>query len=56
MIGEIGNFRMKKLLLILFIIPAFIYGQDVPLTEKKVTTEFMENKERKLKYIENHLL
>jgi hypothetical protein len=49
MIGEIGNFKMKKLLLILFIIPAFIYGQDVPLTEKKVTTESMENKERKLK-------
>jgi len=40
---------MKKLLLILFIIPAFLYGQDVPLTEKKVTTESMENKERKLK-------
>jgi hypothetical protein len=40
---------MKKLLLVLFIIPAFIYGQDVPLTEKKVTTESMENKERKLK-------
>lgn len=40
---------MKKLLLIFFIIPAFIYGQDVPLTEKKVTTESMENKERKLK-------
>ena len=40
---------MKKLLLILFIIPTFIYGQDVPLTEKKVTTESMENKERKLK-------
>jgi hypothetical protein len=49
MIGEIGNFKMKKGLLILFIIPAFIYGQDVPLTEKKVTTESMENKERKLK-------
>ena len=31
------------------IIPSFIYGQDVPLTEKKVTTESMENKERKLK-------
>jgi len=40
---------MKKLLLILFIIPTFFYGQDVPLTEKKVTTESMENKERKLK-------
>ena len=40
---------MKKLLLILFIIPTFIYGQDVPLTEKKVTTESMENKDRKIK-------
>tara|TARA_B110000196_G_C20965859_1_gene576224 strand:- start:29 stop:727 length:699 start_codon:yes stop_codon:yes gene_type:complete len=40
---------MKKLVLIFFIIPTFIYGQDVPLTEKKVTTESMENKERKLK-------
>jgi len=40
---------MRKILIILFIIPVFIYGQDVPLTEKKVTTEFMENKERKLK-------
>jgi hypothetical protein len=40
---------MKKLLLIFFIIPTFFYGQDVPLTEKKVTTESMENKERKLK-------
>jgi len=49
MIGEIGNFKMKKLLLILFIIPAFIYGQDVPLTEKKVTTESMQEKDRKLK-------
>jgi|TARA_B110000211_G_scaffold179061_1_gene202476 hypothetical protein len=49
MIGGIGNFKMKKLLLILFIFPAFIYGQDVPLTEKKVSTESMENKERKLK-------
>ena len=48
MIGEIGNFKMKKLLLILFIIPAFIYGQDVPLTEKKVTTESMQEKDRKL--------
>jgi len=40
---------MKKLLLILFIIPSFIYGQDIPLTEKKVTTESMENKDSKLK-------
>ena len=40
---------MRKILIVLFIIPVFIYGQDVPLTEKKVTTEFMENKERKLK-------
>ena len=37
---------MKKLLLVLFIIPAFIYGQDVPLTEKKVTTEKMEKEEQ----------
>ena len=29
MIGEIGNFKMKKLLLILFIIPAFINGQCI---------------------------
>ena len=41
MIGEIGNSKMKELLLTLLIIPAFIYGQDVPLTEKKVTTEKM---------------
>ena len=39
---------MKKLLIIFFVIPGFIYGQDVPLTEKKVTTKSMENKERKL--------
>ena len=40
---------MKKLLFILFITPVCIFGQDVPLTEKKVTTESMENKDRKLK-------
>ena len=41
--------ELRKLLLILFIIPTFIYGQDVPLTEKKVTTESMENRDRKIK-------
>ena len=46
---------MRKTLIVLFIIPVFIYGQDVPLTEKKVTTEAMENKERKLKEKEEKL-
>jgi len=40
---------MRKILIILFIIPAFIFGQDFPLTEKKVTIESMENKQIKLK-------
>ena len=40
---------MKKILLVLLFIPAFIYGQDVPLTEKKITTESMENEDRKIK-------
>ena len=40
---------MKKILLILFIIPAFIFGQDIPLTEKKLTTKSMESKDKKLK-------
>ena len=40
---------MKKLLLILFIIPAFIYGQDTPLIEQKVTTEKMEKEDQKKK-------
>ena len=47
MIGEIGNFKMKKLLLILLCLPMIGVGQDVPLTEKKVTTESMENKEQR---------
>tara|TARA_B110000858_G_scaffold52119_1_gene60356 strand:- start:2062 stop:2655 length:594 start_codon:yes stop_codon:yes gene_type:complete len=40
---------MKKLLLTLFIIPAFIYGQDTPLIEQKVTTEKMEKEDQKKK-------
>jgi hypothetical protein len=39
--------ELRKLLLILFIIPTFLYGQDVPLTEKKVTTESMEKADLK---------
>ena len=46
---ENNFFILKKLLFILFIIPVLIYGQDVPLIEKKVTTESMENNDRKLK-------
>ena len=42
---------MKKLIgilsALLMIIPSFIYGQDVPLTEKKVTTESMEKADLK---------
>ena len=49
MIGEIGNSKMKKILLVLLFIPAFIYGQDTPLIEQKVTTEKMEKEDQKKK-------
>ena len=40
---------MTKLLLILLFIPAFIYAQDTPLIEQKVTTEKMEKEDQKKK-------
>ena len=40
---------MKKLLLIVLCFPTIGFGQDVPLTEKMVSTEAMENKDQKLR-------
>jgi outer membrane protein OmpA-like peptidoglycan-associated protein/tetratricopeptide (TPR) repeat protein len=40
---------MEKILLILLFIPAFIYPQDTPLIEEKVTTEKMEKEDQQEK-------
>ena len=40
---------MKKLIFILLCFPLIGFGQDVPLTDKKITTDKMEEKDRKLK-------
>lgn len=36
---------MKKILIILFLFPVFVYCQDIPLNEKKITTESMKRKD-----------
>ena len=43
---------MKKLLLIVLCFPTIGFGQDVPLTEKIVSTEAMENKDQKLRKLQ----
>ncbi|GIS07899.1 MAG: hypothetical protein CM15mP112_00110 [Flavobacteriales bacterium] len=39
----------EKLIFILLCFPLIGFGQDVPLTDKKITTDKMEEKNRKLK-------